>query len=126
MMFLRSSARDKRQNLFCKCHDHTASECQKAVAAQGRVVTLEGQTDLDNAPAEKDQPHRTDHAENKIGQVAAYPILQIPVITPLLSVRLFGLPGFPRKINDRKYRSQRIFHPLFARVQDLIHRGRHR
>ena len=63
------SAGDKGQNLLGKGDDDTTRQGQKAVGTLGGVVALEGEAHLDDAPAQQDQAHSADQAENELGQV---------------------------------------------------------
>ena len=48
------------QNLLCKSYNDAAGQSEKAVASLARVVALQRQAHLHNAPAEQDNPHRAD------------------------------------------------------------------
>ena len=54
-----------RHICYCKGDNDTARQSEKAVGTLGRVVRLERQTDLHDAPAQQDQAHRTDEAEDE-------------------------------------------------------------
>ena len=63
------SAGDQRQDLLGECNDDAASNSQDAVCSLGRIVRLEGQTDLQNAEAEQDQADGANQGKDKITQV---------------------------------------------------------
>lgn len=63
------SAGDQRQDLLGERNDDTARNGQNAICALGRIVRLEGQTDLQNAEAEQNQADRTDQGKDEIAQV---------------------------------------------------------
>ena len=58
-------AGDKGQNLLGKRNDNAARQGQEAVGTLGRVVALEGEAHLDDAPAQQDQAHGPDQAEDE-------------------------------------------------------------
>ena len=65
----RFSAGDQRQDLLGERNDDAARDGQNAVCALGRIVRLEGQTDLQNAKAEQDQADRANQGKDEIAQV---------------------------------------------------------
>ena len=65
------SAGDKGQNLLGKGDDNAARQGQESVGTLGRVMALEGEAHLDDAPAQQNQAHGADQAEDEVGQVAA-------------------------------------------------------
>ena len=60
---------DEGQNLLCKSYDDTARQGEKTVRPLGRVMGLEGEAHLDNTPAQQDQAHRPDQAEDELRQI---------------------------------------------------------
>ena len=62
-------AGDKGQNLLGKSDNDAARQGQEAVGTLGGVVALEGEAHLDDAPAQQDQAHGADQAEDERGQV---------------------------------------------------------
>ena len=62
-------AGDKGQNLLGKSDNDAARQGQEAVGTLGGVVALEGEAHLDDAPAQQDQAHGPDQAEDERGQV---------------------------------------------------------
>ena len=65
----RFSAGDQRQDFLGERNDDAARDGQNAVCALGRIVRLEGQTDLQNAKAEQDQADRANQGKDEIAQV---------------------------------------------------------
>lgn len=63
------SGDDEVQDFLGKGDDNTACEGQEAVGTLGRVVGLQGQTDLNDAPAQQDEADCTDQPEDEGGQV---------------------------------------------------------
>ena len=57
------------QNLLGEGDDDTTGQSQEAVASLGGVMGLQGQTHLDNAPAQQNETHGPDQAEDKGTQV---------------------------------------------------------
>ena len=65
----RTSAGNHGQNLLGEGDDNTACQSEEAIRTLGRIMGLQGQTHLHDTPAQQDQTHGPDHAENKVGQV---------------------------------------------------------
>lgn len=60
--FLRN---DKVQNLLGEGDDDTTGQGQETVASLGRVMGLQGEAHLDNAPAQQNETYGTDQTEDK-------------------------------------------------------------
>ena len=65
----RKSGGDKVEDFLGKGDDDAAGQGQKTVGTLARIVGLEAETDLYNAPAKQDQADRTDEAEDKVAEV---------------------------------------------------------
>ena len=63
---------DEVQDFLGKGDDDTTGQSQENVGALGRIVGLQRQTNLDNAPTQQNQAYRTDQTEDKGGQVIDY------------------------------------------------------
>lgn len=63
------SGDDEVQDLLGEGNDDAASKGQEAVGTLGRVMGLQRQTDLNNAPAQQNEADCTDQPEDKGGQV---------------------------------------------------------
>ena len=64
--FLRN---DQVQNLLGEGDDDTTGQSQEAVAPLGGVMGLQGKAHLDNAPAQQNEAHGPDQAEDKGTQI---------------------------------------------------------
>ena len=62
-------ASDKGQNLLGESNNYAARQGQEAVGTLGRVVALEGEAHLNDAPAQQNEAHGPDQAEDERGQV---------------------------------------------------------
>ena len=63
---------DKVKDFLREGDDDAAGKGQKAVGTLRRVVALERETDLHNAPAEQDKTDGADESEDEVGQVVDY------------------------------------------------------
>ena len=60
---------DEVKDFLRKGDDDAACQSQETVGTLRRIVGLERQADLNNAPTEQDETNRTNESENKVGQV---------------------------------------------------------
>ena len=60
---------DQIQNFLGKGDNNAASQSQKAVAPLRRIMRLQGEAHLNNAPTQQDKAHGTDQAKDKGAQV---------------------------------------------------------
>ena len=65
-------AGDQGQNFLGEGDDDAACQSEEAVGTLRGIVGLQGQTNLDNAPAQQDQTDGADEAEDEGGQVVDY------------------------------------------------------
>ena len=66
------SARDERQDLFCKGDNDTARDGKEAVSSLRRVVRFERETDLHDTEAEQDKTDGANQSEDEVGQIVYY------------------------------------------------------
>ena len=66
---MKLSAGNHVQNLLGKGDDDTACQGEEAIGTLGRIMGLQGQTNLDNAPTQQDQTHGPNHAEDEVRQI---------------------------------------------------------
>ena len=69
----KNSGGDKVKDFFGKRHHEAAGQRQKSLGTLGRVVALEGQTDLHHAPAQQDEADGTDQGKDEGGKVVHHP-----------------------------------------------------
>ena len=67
--FVVFSRNDKVQNLLGEGDDDTTGQSQEAIASLGRVMGLQGKAHLDNAPAQQNEAHGPNQAEDKGTQI---------------------------------------------------------
>ena len=63
------SASNQGQDLLGKGDDDTTGQGQKAIGTLRGIVGLEGKAHLHDAPAQQDEAHSTNQAENKFAEV---------------------------------------------------------
>ena len=71
-MYWNISAGDQGEDLLGKGDHNAACHGEHTVGALAGVMTLEGESDLQDTEAQQDDTHRADEGENKLGQVVDY------------------------------------------------------
>ena len=61
------SARDERQDFFCKGDDNTARDSKETVGSLGRVVRFERETDLHDTEAKQNKTDGANQSEDEVG-----------------------------------------------------------
>ena len=62
-------AGDQGQDFLGEGDDNAAGQGQEAVGTLGGIMGLQGQANLDDAPAQQDQADGADQAEDELGQI---------------------------------------------------------
>ena len=64
---------DQVEDFFGKSHDQAAAKRQKSLGTLGRVVALEREANLHNAPTQQDETDGTDQGKDEGGEVVHHP-----------------------------------------------------